>query len=237
MTRKLLACGIVAGPLFLTATLAHAAVRDGFDLRRHPISLLALGGPGWVQVGAFVLAGALQLACAVGLARALRDAPPAPGAVWGPRLVGGFGAGLVVAGVFVTDAGAGFPAGAPAGAPQLSWHGALHTAGAVLSFGAMTAACLVFARRYAALGRRGWAAALVAAAVAVLVVNGWPDPDGLSVRLVVATAIQFAVVAALAADARRGARAGTQDRPARARSARSAVTARAGDPGAGGGPG
>jgi uncharacterized protein DUF998 len=217
MTRTLLRCGLVAGPLFLTATLAHAAVRDGFDLRRHPISLLALGGPGWVQVAAFVVAGALVVACAAGLRRALDGGP---GGVWGPRLVGTFGAGLVLAGVFVTDAGAGFPAGAPAGAPALSWHGALHTAGAVLSFAASTAGALAFARRHAARGRRGRAAAFVAAAVAMLAIPAWPDPDGLSVRLVVATALQFAVVAAVAADALRHRPTATIDHGLRAEHAR-----------------
>ena len=42
-TRRLLACGIVAGPLFLVVALVQALTRDGFDLSRHPISLLSLG--------------------------------------------------------------------------------------------------------------------------------------------------------------------------------------------------
>ena len=42
-TRHLLACGIVAGPLFLAVWAIQAIVRDGFDPGRHPISLLSLG--------------------------------------------------------------------------------------------------------------------------------------------------------------------------------------------------
>ena len=42
-TTRLLACGIVAGPLFLAAWLLQAFTRDGFDPTRHPLSLLSLG--------------------------------------------------------------------------------------------------------------------------------------------------------------------------------------------------
>ena len=42
-SQHLLAGAIVAGPLFLVVSLTQAFIRDGFDLRRHPISLLSLG--------------------------------------------------------------------------------------------------------------------------------------------------------------------------------------------------
>jgi hypothetical protein len=63
----------------------------------------------------------------------------------------------------------------------------------------MVAGCMVFARRFAALNQRGWVAACVATAVAVPVLVLWPDTDGVSVRLVVASAILFGFVAAVAA--------------------------------------
>jgi hypothetical protein len=40
-TRALLASGVVAGPLFVAVALLQALTRDGFDLRRHPLSLLS----------------------------------------------------------------------------------------------------------------------------------------------------------------------------------------------------
>jgi hypothetical protein len=195
-TSRLLACGIVAGPLFLTVGLTQALTRDGFDLSRHPLSLLSLGGLGWIQIANFVVTGVLFITCAVGMRRVLG---PGRGGTWGPRLVGALGAGLVMAGVFVADAGAGFPAGAPAGAPQISWHGVLHEVGFVLASLAMLAGFLVFARRFAAQRRWGWVGACVASAVAVLVLATWPDLDGMSVRLVVASAIMYGFVGALAA--------------------------------------
>jgi hypothetical protein len=201
-----LACGVVAGPLFLGVWLIQALTRDGFDPSRHPLSLLSLGDLGWIQVANFVAAGALYLACAVGMWRVLH---PGRGGTWGPVLVGVHGFGLVVAGVFVTDAGAGFPPGAPAGAPeQISWHGLLHEVGFIGASLSWTVACLVFLRRFAALGQWGWVAACVAAPVAVLAVDLWPDLDSLSLRLVVGSAISFGFVAALAAHLRRGLPAG-----------------------------
>jgi Protein of unknown function (DUF998) len=195
-TRRLLGCGIIAGPVFLTASLVQAFTRRGFDLSRHPVSLLSLGDLGWMQIANFVVTGALYLAFAVGMRQRLRFGPIG---TWGPRLFGLQGVGMIVAGVFLTDAGAGFPPGAPAGAPELSWHGVLHELGAMLSFLGMLGGFLVCARGFAVRRQRGWAVACVATFAAVIIVVGWPDLETLSVRLVIASAIEFAFVAALAA--------------------------------------
>ena len=191
-----LGCCIIAGPLFVMASLAQAFTRTGFDLGRHPISLLSLGSLGWIQVANFVVSGVLYTIGAVGLRDALR---PGRGGTWAPRLVAITGVGLIIAGVFTADPGAGFPPGAPAGAPAMSWHGVLHEVGFALSFVGALAACGVFARRYAALGRRGWAVAAIATVVAVLIIAGWPDLNTLSVRLVIATAVLFGFLSAVAA--------------------------------------
>ena len=212
-TTRLLTAGIVAGPLFFTVWALQASTRDGFDPTRHPISLLSLGDLGWIQVANFVLTGALVVACAVGLRRALQTGR---GAVWGPRLIGSFGAGLIVAGIFVADAGAGYPVGAPAGAPEMSWHGVLHEMGYALALLSWTAACLVFGARFAALGRRVWARSCVAIAMIAFLVGTSPYPESLSVRIVLATAVQFAFVAVVAAHHQQALRsavhAGTQPR-------------------------
>lgn len=200
-TRRMLAAGVVAGPLFLVVALVQAYTRDGFDLSRHPLSLLSLGDLGWIQVVNFIVTGALYVACAIGMRRVLRSGR---GAKWGPILVGALGVGLILAGVFVADAGAGFPPGAPAGEPETSWHGILHGVGAVVAIDGMTVGCLVFARRFAAARQWGWVAASVASVVAVVVLTWWPDFDGISVRLVVASAILFGFVAALALRLMRG---------------------------------
>ena len=120
-----------------------------------------------------------------------------------------------MAGVFTTDPGAGFPPGAPAGAPELvSWHGILHEVGFGLAFLGMIVGCLVFARHFAALRRRDWVGACVATAAAVLVLASWPDTDSVSVRLVIASAILFAFVAAMAARLMRGLPVAAETSPA-----------------------
>lgn len=196
-TTRLLACGIVAGPLFLAAWLLQAFTRDGFDPSRHPLSLLSLGELGWIQITNFVVTGVLYVACAIGMWRVLHSGRSG---TWGPLLVGGFGIGLILAGIFTTDPGAGFPPGAPVGAPeQLSWHGVLHEVGFVVAVVSWTAVCFVLVRRFVALKQWGWVGACVATPLVVLVLASWPDQDSLSLRLVIASAIEFGFVAAVAA--------------------------------------
>lgn len=124
--------------------------------RHHALSLLSNGDLGWIQVANFLAAGTLTIAGAVGLRRALRGER---GGTWGPRLLGLYGLGLIGAGVFRADPALGFPPGLPPEAyGTFSWHGVLHLVIGSVGFVGFIAACFVFARRYAALGQRGWAA-------------------------------------------------------------------------------
>lgn len=76
VTKSLLGYGVIAGPIYVVASLAQAVLRDGFDLTRHAWSQLALGGPGWVQVVNFVLTGAMLSRSPSGLpARSGTDRP------------------------------------------------------------------------------------------------------------------------------------------------------------------
>lgn len=154
VTRSLLGYGVIAGPVYIAVSLAQALTREGFDLGRHAWSMLANGGPGWIQIANLVVAGLASVACAVGLRRALA---PGPGATWAPRLVGVYGVSLVGAGIFRADPGMGFPAGTPEGPGPVSWHGMLHFACGAVGFLCVIVACFVIGRRFAAEGRTGWA--------------------------------------------------------------------------------
>ncbi|MFF0555619.1 DUF998 domain-containing protein [Streptomyces sp. NPDC004266] len=164
VARRALAGGVVAGPLFLLAGIAQGVARDGFDFTRNAISQLALGEAGWIQTVNFLLTGALLLAGATGLRRALRGGP---GGTWGPALVGVFGVSFWVAAAFPADAGAGFPAGAPE-ATVMSGHGAVHMFGGMVGYLALCAVFVVLARPLAARGLRGWAVASRVVPAAVL---------------------------------------------------------------------
>jgi hypothetical protein len=154
VTRSLLGYGILAGPFYIAVSLAQALTRDGFDLSRHSWSLLANGHHGWIQIANFLLSGAMVLAAAIGLRRALR---PGTGARWAPRLVGGYGLGMVAAGCLRADPALGFPAGTPDGPGTVSWHGIGHLTAGGIGFLCVIGATFVLARRFAGEGRRGWA--------------------------------------------------------------------------------
>ncbi len=165
VTRGLLVCGVVAGPLFIGASLIQALLRPGFDLSRHPISLLLLGDLGWVQFINFVVTGLLALAYAFGMRRFLH---PGRGGTWGPLLVGIYGVGFITAGVFPPDPEFGFPAGAPGGVPGVaSGHANIQSLAFLALMLSVIAASFIFARRFAGLHERGWAAYCVATGVAV----------------------------------------------------------------------
>jgi hypothetical protein len=101
-----LACGVAAGPFFVTSFTAIGARRAGYDWRRHAVSLLAAGRGGWLQRVNFMITGSLYCIAAHGLAQAENQ-------TLGPRVVSalmfGVGGGLIGSGVFVTDPVAGFP--------------------------------------------------------------------------------------------------------------------------------
>lgn len=154
VTRSLLGYGAVAGPLYVAVVLVQGLTRPGFDLIRDDASLLSNGSLGWIQIANFIVTGAMVIACAVGMRRAM---VAGRGATWGPRLVAVYGLGLIAAGVFIADPMNGFPAGTPAGRPEaITVHGMLHIAAAAIGFLCFVAACFVIARRFAAEHRRGW---------------------------------------------------------------------------------
>ncbi len=157
-TRLLLAGGAIGPALFTAAYLVEGATRPGYDALRMAASSLSLSDQGWMQILNFIVCGGLILGFALGLRQTL---PDGPGVTWGPILVGAVGAGLILAGVFVTDPALGYPPGTPPGpAVHFSVHGALHwVLGGLVVFGSLPAACCVFARRWASdPQRKGWAA-------------------------------------------------------------------------------
>jgi hypothetical membrane protein len=195
VTRSLLGWGAVAGPFYLATSLAQALTRDGFDLSRHPWSLLENGALGWIQRTNFVLTGVMVAGFAVGLARAGRG-------WWAPRLLALYGAGLAAAGVFTADPMAGFPVGTPAGPATPSWHGLLHLAAGGIGFLGMVAACLVLGRWFAGAGRRGWALASRLTGVAFLAAFAGISTGSIAATLpfVAGVVLSFGWLAALAVD-------------------------------------
>lgn len=184
-TRRLLIVAAVTGPGFYGASALQAVLRDGFDIRVHPLSQLATGGLGWIQMISFVLAGLGGIALAVCHRRLVRIGAASRIA---PIALGIFGAGFVMAGCFPMDAQNGFPVGAPEGAVAMSWHSVVHSAGAALSFTALAVACVALFVR--AVRRRRVSAAIGNGLVAVVLLLPM-SPTESSIQIAVTGLIAF----------------------------------------------
>lgn len=154
LTRALLACGLVAGPVYVTVTMIEALTRDGFDLRHHRFSWLTTGDLGWIHQSNMVMVGLLTVLLAVGVRQMARTGR---GAVWGPRLLGLFGVAYIIGGLLTADPVAGFPPGTTPEMVHTTWQGAVQNASRGASSLLLIATSLVFAGWFAAEGRRGLA--------------------------------------------------------------------------------
>ena len=150
-TAPLLLAGALAGPLYVGIGSIEAIVRDGYDIRRHSLSLLANGTGGWIHSTMMVVTGLLTVVGALALRRAgLRSRW-----AWGGILV--YGAGVAAAGLMRADPADGFPIGTPLGLPDtVSWHSFGHVISGFIGFIGLIVACFVLARRFGRENERGW---------------------------------------------------------------------------------
>jgi Protein of unknown function (DUF998) len=166
-----IACGVVAGPLFVSSFTAIGTTRAGYDWRRHAVSSLARGRGGWLQRANFVLTGTLYCIAANGVARSPKQST-------GPRVVSalifGVGGGLIGSGLFVTDPVAGFrPASRdhddPGRTPSIARtrSGRLHTLCAIPIFAGIPVAALICATSATRRGEYCWASYSAGSALAM----------------------------------------------------------------------
>ena len=209
-TRRLLRCGIWAGPVFAATFLAEGAVRDGYRPLRHPVSSLALGPRGWIQTANFAVTGVLCLAGAAGLRLA--------GSRTGPALVAAAGAGLIGSAAFRTDPVGGYPPGTPDMPATSSRAGTAHNLAAVPIFLGLPAAAACYGWRSWRAGQPGFAVYCAATAATMpatmaLAGAGFGQPSrlgrygGLLQRASIITG--FAWLTAVSARALQGALPGT----------------------------
>src|SRR5689334_6202216 len=91
VTRSLLGYGPLAGAVYVGSIFIQGLTRRGFSILHDDASLLANGPLGWLQVATFLVTGAMTIAAAAGVRRALPSR-------WAPRLIGLTGAALMTAG-------------------------------------------------------------------------------------------------------------------------------------------
>jgi hypothetical protein len=153
VTKSLLGYGVIAGPFYVLAVAGQMVTRKGFDPTRHAASQLANGDLGWIQIATFLVTGAMTIAAAVGVRRAIG---PGRLSAWASGLLGAYGAGLVAAGVLRADPSDGVPPGTPPGVGEVSWHGLAHFAVAGVGFACLVAACFVLGAWFARKGLASW---------------------------------------------------------------------------------
>lgn len=187
MTRALLACGIVGPILFIATFLIDGATRPGYEPTRNLVSQLATGTGGWVQIANFIACGVLLIAMAIGLFRSF-------GLTATASVVAVFGIALILAGLFVTDPGFGYP---PGTLERRTPHGEIHDYVSIVAFLALGLAPLSAAAQANISASRDWriysalTAVIVLASIVVTTIavnnaqNGtWPDaPTGLLQRI------------------------------------------------------
>lgn len=188
--RRLTALGPVAAVVFVVVATIGVLTRPGFDLAVHAISMLSLGEDGWLMTANFLLTGVFTVLAAVGL-RAL----PADqrGGAAGPVLLGVFGAGLVLAGIFPAPAGLGFPDGVPADQQPVMTPTAIgHSIAFNLAFTALIVATFVVGVRDLRAGRRarGTVSVVIGVLLPVLIATGMAS--------VIPTGVAFYLAAVLA---------------------------------------
>ena len=152
-TRALLLCAAIACPLFMILVIVEGALRTDYLSSVYPLSSLAIGHAGWVQITNFIVTGFLLVLFSFGLKQVCNTAS---GKFQGPLLIRWVGIGLIGAGIFVTDPIFGYPTDGPLVLRQFTFHGHLHDGFSMLVFICLPWACFVFRRYFMDKGMRGW---------------------------------------------------------------------------------
>jgi hypothetical protein len=126
---RLLWCGVGGAVSFVAVFLVNDKLKPAYDPVHDFVSEAAIGPGGWVQIANFLTAGALLALSSLALTRAVSR--------WTGRLVRIVGAGLMAAGVFVTD---------PVPNDHTTWHGTVHNIVSVPVFACLALACFTAAK-------------------------------------------------------------------------------------------
>lgn len=189
VTRSLLGWGVVAGPFYVATGLVLALTRPGFDLTRHPLSLLMLGDFGWAQAANLIVVGLMVVAAAIGFHRALHESSRATRVA---ALLGAFGIGMIGSGIFPPDPMAGFPAGM---VEEATTTGILHLAFGAIGFLALGAAAITTAGWFAEHGDTD--TAQLSRGCGAVVIVGFLTGGALATSVVGVAALWLAVLVGL----------------------------------------
>ncbi len=138
LRRQAALVGMIGPILFVATFTIEGLLRPGYNPLSMYISELSLGPRGWIQIVNFVVAGALLLIFARGLASEFPDGKSSRA---GPVIMGIISLGILLSGLFVMD-----PPNTPLGSASLS--GLLHGVLGGAVFTLMPVSCYVYLRRF-----------------------------------------------------------------------------------------
>lgn len=161
--------GIIGGPFFVITYLILGFTRKDYNWLRHPVSSLAIGEDGWMQIANFFVTGTCFLCFAYGLYQTLQ---PPFNKKTAAILFGMIGIGLIGAGIFVTDPIVGYPPELPYQNRQSSVMGHLHNAFSFLVFIGIPVACFSFRKKFKLLGEKKWALYSLLSGITLIVMFG-----------------------------------------------------------------
>jgi uncharacterized protein DUF998 len=161
--KRLLYAGVVGPLLFILVFLIEGFTRPGYSQWRNFVSQLSTGEGGWMQVVNFLVCGTLVLLFAVGLRAAIKGSR---GAIGAPILLGLFATTLLIAAIFSTDPGLGYPPGVKEVQTDA---GSIHGLAGLLAFTLLPATTFVMAWHFASEHATRWTIYSIAVGVLMLV--------------------------------------------------------------------
>jgi hypothetical protein len=144
-TKALLTFGPIGSLLFIIVFLIEGVLRNDYSSLLFPISSLAIGEWGWIQICNFIISGSFIIVFAFGLHQTLS---PSKDSLWISGLIATVGFGLIGAGIFSTDPLFGYPATAPLAFAQYTTHGHLHNFFSIFVFVCLPSVCFRFRKRF-----------------------------------------------------------------------------------------
>jgi len=147
--KSLILCGAIAGLFFTFSWLIQGVLRVGYNPLMAPVSSLAIGPLGWIQILTFFITGSLLILFAYGLLKE-REKEEKGVSKWGPILIMICGIGLIGAGCFTTDTIQGYSDAKAIVDDYPSFSGTIHKLFAGLFFLGLPITCFIFTSYFAA---------------------------------------------------------------------------------------
>jgi hypothetical protein len=163
--KLLLALGPIGALFFTVSFTVQGLSRNGYDPLRHPVSSLAIGPSGWIQVYSFVIAGLLFVFFSLGIREVFPQGKYRRSIT---AFVLATGIGLAGAGVFSTDPVYGYPTQLPLHLAQFTWQGHLHDLFSLIVFISITGAAINGWRYFVITGQKGISVFSLLSAITIL---------------------------------------------------------------------